>query len=46
MDFNQTQLFKEDLEKALCYYLEIDRDLASGFLDEIEQMETHLIRSL
>jgi len=42
MEFNQTLLFKEDLEKALCYYLEIDRDLASGFLDEIERMEKHL----
>ena len=39
MGCNVTHQFHLDLEEALQYYMEIDHDLASGLLDEIEQME-------
>ncbi len=42
MVFRQAQQFCYDLENALEYYLEIEPDLASGFLKELENMETHL----
>ena len=42
MHFRQSHQFRADLEEALSYYLEIDRALASGILDELENMEVHL----
>lgn len=42
MRFRQSHQFRVDLEEALSYYLEIDRDLAAGILDELKTMETHL----
>jgi len=42
MVFKQAQQFCSDLQNALEHYLEIDSDLASAVLDELENMETHL----
>jgi len=42
MVFKQAQEFCYDLEETLEYYLAIDPDLASLFLDELENMQSHL----
>ena len=42
MRCKQSHQFCLDLEDALRYYLTLDRDLASHFLDELEDMEAHL----
>ena len=42
MRFKQSHQFYLDLEDALTYYLTLDLDLVSRFLDELGDMEAHL----